>query len=144
MGTAAIYVDSRAAALKESGDILIPMAEGRIGKEAIRGEIGEGDGDRAGGGFAEPAIDGEAEVVGVGAVGAAKFFREGVAVAEGEGGVGGVGDGDGAGARGGREVDARATGAKRAGANGDPVEAVFRDIERDDRLLRGDRSGRPG
>lgn len=41
VAAAAIHVDSRAGALKESGDILVPLGEGRIGKEAIRGEIGQ-------------------------------------------------------------------------------------------------------
>ncbi|MBT8060840.1 MAG: ornithine cyclodeaminase family protein [Gammaproteobacteria bacterium] len=36
-----IYVDSRSAALAEAGDLLIPMQEGRIGPDAIVGEIGE-------------------------------------------------------------------------------------------------------
>jgi ornithine cyclodeaminase/alanine dehydrogenase-like protein (mu-crystallin family) len=38
---AAFYVDSRAGALRESGDLLIPLAEGRYGEEHLRGEIGE-------------------------------------------------------------------------------------------------------
>jgi len=37
----AIFVDSRQGALCESGDILIPIAEGVIGEEDIQGEIGE-------------------------------------------------------------------------------------------------------
>jgi len=37
----AIYVDSRAGALREAGDILIPIAEGIIGEADIAGEIGE-------------------------------------------------------------------------------------------------------
>lgn len=41
VASAAVYVDSLAGALKESGDILLPMAEGRIGKDALRGEIGQ-------------------------------------------------------------------------------------------------------
>jgi ornithine cyclodeaminase len=38
---AAVYVDSRAGALLEAGDLLIPMAEGALGEEHIIGEIGE-------------------------------------------------------------------------------------------------------
>ena len=38
---AAIFVDSRAAALEEAGDLLIPMREGRLAAEGIRAEIGE-------------------------------------------------------------------------------------------------------
>jgi ornithine cyclodeaminase len=38
---ARIFVDLRAAALAEAGDVLIPMAEGLIGPEAILGELGE-------------------------------------------------------------------------------------------------------
>jgi ornithine cyclodeaminase len=38
---AAVYVDSREAALAESGDLLIPMSEGRITDRHIRGELGE-------------------------------------------------------------------------------------------------------
>ena len=37
----AIYVDSRKSALTEPGDLLIPIAEGRISADAIIGEIGE-------------------------------------------------------------------------------------------------------
>ena len=37
---AAVYVDSLPAALKEAGDILIPITEGRIREEDIAGEIG--------------------------------------------------------------------------------------------------------
>jgi ornithine cyclodeaminase/alanine dehydrogenase-like protein (mu-crystallin family) len=36
-----LVVDSREAALRESGDILLPMAEGRFGAEHIRAELGE-------------------------------------------------------------------------------------------------------
>lgn len=36
-----LFVDTRAAALKESGDIVIAMAEGHFGAEQIAGEIGE-------------------------------------------------------------------------------------------------------
>jgi alanine dehydrogenase len=36
-----VYVDSRAAAMQEAGDILLAMAEGHIGKDHIRGELGE-------------------------------------------------------------------------------------------------------
>ena len=38
---ASIFVDTLAGALAESGDILIPMNEGRFAKNAIRGEIGQ-------------------------------------------------------------------------------------------------------
>jgi ornithine cyclodeaminase len=38
---AAVYVDSRQAAWREAGDLLIPLAEGRIGEAHIRGELGE-------------------------------------------------------------------------------------------------------
>ncbi len=38
---AAVFVDSRAAALEEAGDLLIPIGEGRLRAEEIRGEIGE-------------------------------------------------------------------------------------------------------
>jgi ornithine cyclodeaminase len=38
---ARVFVDSRAGALTESGDLLVPIAEGAIGKDHIRGEIGE-------------------------------------------------------------------------------------------------------
>lgn len=38
---AAVYVDSRRGALSEAGDLLIPMAEGRIAAGHIVGEIGE-------------------------------------------------------------------------------------------------------
>jgi ornithine cyclodeaminase len=37
----AIYVDSLEAAMKESGDILTPISEGRISRQDIAGEIGE-------------------------------------------------------------------------------------------------------
>jgi len=36
-----VYVDSRQGALREAGDILIPITEGRISKQHINGEIGE-------------------------------------------------------------------------------------------------------
>ena len=36
-----IYVDSRAGALSEAGDLLIPMAEGRLSHGDISGELGE-------------------------------------------------------------------------------------------------------
>ena len=36
-----VFVDSRAAALKEAGDIVIPIQEGRITADHIAGEIGE-------------------------------------------------------------------------------------------------------
>jgi ornithine cyclodeaminase/alanine dehydrogenase-like protein (mu-crystallin family) len=38
---AAVYVDSRAGALREAGDLLIPIGEGRIDAAHILGEIGE-------------------------------------------------------------------------------------------------------
>ena len=38
---AAVYVDSRRGALSEAGDLLIPLAEGRIAADHIVGEIGE-------------------------------------------------------------------------------------------------------
>jgi len=38
---AAVYVDSRRGALSEAGDLLIPLAEGRISTDHILGEIGE-------------------------------------------------------------------------------------------------------
>lgn len=38
---ASIYVDSLDAALKEAGDLLIPIEEGRISRRAILGEIGQ-------------------------------------------------------------------------------------------------------
>jgi ornithine cyclodeaminase len=38
---AAVFVDSRAAALEEAGDLLVPIAEGRLAADQIRGEIGE-------------------------------------------------------------------------------------------------------
>lgn len=38
---ARVVVDSRAAAMKEAGDILIPIAEGAINKDHIRAELGE-------------------------------------------------------------------------------------------------------
>lgn len=41
VGRAAVFVDSRAAALAEAGDLLIPISEGVLTPEAIRGEIGE-------------------------------------------------------------------------------------------------------
>ncbi len=37
---AALFVDSRAAALAESGDVVQSIAEGRFGAEHIRGELG--------------------------------------------------------------------------------------------------------
>jgi ornithine cyclodeaminase len=36
-----LYVDSRAGALKEAGDILIPIAEGCVTASHVRGELGE-------------------------------------------------------------------------------------------------------
>lgn len=41
LARSAIYVDSREGALREAGDILIPVSEGRISPESIVGEIGE-------------------------------------------------------------------------------------------------------
>lgn len=38
---ARVYVDRRESALSEAGDILIPMAEGAVGRDTIVGEIGE-------------------------------------------------------------------------------------------------------
>jgi ornithine cyclodeaminase/alanine dehydrogenase-like protein (mu-crystallin family) len=38
---AAVYVDCRRAALREAGDLLIPMAEGRFGEAHIEGQVGE-------------------------------------------------------------------------------------------------------
>jgi ornithine cyclodeaminase len=37
----AIFVDSRESALREGGDICIPIAEGRLAPDAIRAEVGE-------------------------------------------------------------------------------------------------------
>ena len=41
MARAALFVDSREAALKEAGDLLLPLSEGLVTAEHIRGEIGE-------------------------------------------------------------------------------------------------------
>lgn len=38
---AAVFVDSRVAAMREAGDLLIPLAEGRFAESGIRGELGE-------------------------------------------------------------------------------------------------------
>jgi len=38
---ARVFVDSRAGALAESGDVLVPIQEGAIARDHIRGEIGE-------------------------------------------------------------------------------------------------------
>jgi ornithine cyclodeaminase len=38
---ARVYVDSRAGALKESGDVLLPIAEGAITADHIAGELGQ-------------------------------------------------------------------------------------------------------
>ena len=38
---AAVYVDSRRGALREAGDLLIPIAEGRITEAHLRGELGD-------------------------------------------------------------------------------------------------------
>jgi ornithine cyclodeaminase len=45
---AAVFVDSREAALAEAGDLLIPIKEGRFASDRIRGEIGEVIAGRAG------------------------------------------------------------------------------------------------
>jgi alanine dehydrogenase len=37
----AIFVDSRESALREAGDLVIPISEGRLAPEAIRAEVGE-------------------------------------------------------------------------------------------------------
>ena len=44
-----VFVDSRVAALAEAGDLLIPMAEGRITADHIAGELGEVVAGRVGG-----------------------------------------------------------------------------------------------
>jgi ornithine cyclodeaminase len=49
MARAALFVDSRAAALAESGDVVQSIAEGRFGPEHIRGELGEAIAGRAAG-----------------------------------------------------------------------------------------------
>jgi ornithine cyclodeaminase len=41
MGAAALYVDRRESTLNESGDYLFALADGAVGPESIRGEIGE-------------------------------------------------------------------------------------------------------
>lgn len=41
IGRSAVFVDSRTGALAEAGDLLIPMKEGVLRAEGIRGEIGE-------------------------------------------------------------------------------------------------------
>jgi ornithine cyclodeaminase len=46
---ARVYVDSRAAALKEAGDLLLPMGEGAIGADHIAGELGDLVGGRVAG-----------------------------------------------------------------------------------------------
>jgi ornithine cyclodeaminase/alanine dehydrogenase-like protein (mu-crystallin family) len=38
---ASVFVDSREAALEEAGDLLIPMVEGLLSKDSIRGELSE-------------------------------------------------------------------------------------------------------
>ena len=38
---AAVFVDSRVAAMREAGDLLIPLGEGRFAESGIRGELGE-------------------------------------------------------------------------------------------------------
>ncbi len=40
VANASVWVDARAAAFAEAGDILIPLAEGRIRAEHVRGELG--------------------------------------------------------------------------------------------------------
>ncbi|MGO9262698.1 MAG: ornithine cyclodeaminase family protein [Bryobacteraceae bacterium] len=49
MARAALFVDSREAALAESGDVVQSIAEGRFGPEHIRGELGEVIAGRAAG-----------------------------------------------------------------------------------------------
>jgi alanine dehydrogenase len=49
MARAALFVDSRAAALAESGDVVQSIAEGRFGPEHIRGELGDVIAGRAAG-----------------------------------------------------------------------------------------------
>jgi len=46
---ARVFVDSRAGALKEAGDILLPIAEGVIGADHIAGELGDVPAGRVGG-----------------------------------------------------------------------------------------------
>jgi len=41
MGAAALYVDRRESTVNESGDYLFALADGAVGPESIRGEIGE-------------------------------------------------------------------------------------------------------
>jgi ornithine cyclodeaminase/alanine dehydrogenase-like protein (mu-crystallin family) len=41
VAAAALYVDRRESAVNEAGDYLIPLREGAIGPEHIRGEVGE-------------------------------------------------------------------------------------------------------
>lgn len=41
MSRSRLFVDARAAALKEAGDLLIPIGEGKIGSNHILGEIGQ-------------------------------------------------------------------------------------------------------
>lgn len=46
---AALFVDSRESALREAGDLLIPVSEGKVEKEHIQAEIGDVLSGRAGG-----------------------------------------------------------------------------------------------
>lgn len=48
VGRAAVFVDSRAGALEEAGDLLIPMREGVFTAERVRAEIGEVAAGRSG------------------------------------------------------------------------------------------------
>ncbi len=41
VAAARLFVDRRESALNESGDLLIPRSEGRLGDDHIRGELGE-------------------------------------------------------------------------------------------------------
>jgi ornithine cyclodeaminase/alanine dehydrogenase-like protein (mu-crystallin family) len=46
---AGVYVDSRAGAFSEAGDLLLPVQEGAFALDRVRGEIGEVLLERAGG-----------------------------------------------------------------------------------------------
>lgn len=37
----AVFADSRAGAMQESGELLIPLGEGRLSESDVRGELGE-------------------------------------------------------------------------------------------------------
>ncbi|MFI8823373.1 ornithine cyclodeaminase family protein [Streptomyces sp. NPDC053431] len=52
---AAVYVEARAAALREAGDLLIPLAEGAIGPDHIAGTLADLAGGSEGPGPADPA-----------------------------------------------------------------------------------------